>query len=61
MPELAKFHPDQPEEEIPPYSSLPSETELDKPADDEVLPKVHDHRQSSVLTEPFRLSQTLEV
>jgi hypothetical protein len=38
--DLAPYHPDHPEEFIPPFPSLPDEGSLDSPDPSEVLPKV---------------------
>lgn len=35
---LPRFHPDQPEDDIPPYASAPDEGSLDAPVDAEKLP-----------------------
>lgn len=38
--EVAPYHPDLPDEVIPPFTAVPEDGELDSPKADEVLPKV---------------------
>jgi hypothetical protein len=59
--QLPRYHPDQPEDPIPPYAAIPDEGALDQAVPDELLPAGATAGAASNDSPPARQSSTLQL